>query len=955
MTMIIDQDDTPLAESTTSGPLDGKTVGSGYDYSSSSSSSLEGFLKKLKNTSNNTKKQEELLQKFIESDSLVRSYGQRSADCRELFEYLDETIEAVDELGSSSLSVNAGETNTCSLLACIEKVVISHRAELKALEKNQLALSNKTEIKTSIGKICAKFLDAKYLTFIKKCLQLKSTAKSKNVIGLQEMCVRILTLVVQESSDCAKKIALEFDYFNQHKNWLEKCLLMKQSNLREHCIYFLISFFKYVKSKSSQETKPEPVAMATAAKTFATGGDLEYLTLVKKIFLNSGPNSEANTAVAGGGEDGKVTKTPARDRLSQPASSSLVYCLFLHLHVDSWRVIEYLLQEVLFKLVRNDAFSKSEKVRFFNEKTLASLIKLFEWRDSLANKLERPASHSRYFDSPVSGDEEDKTLYVREMVAEFLKVLFSSTRHGISFYDRTLNLDQSGKNQNHLIFNALISLQRPITFTSEYADVTAEPQPAMNPKMAKLNEINTRTNKFIDELFLKTLRVCPDLTQRFLKVRCKQEANNNKDKNQDGWFIRFCVQLYESQLAVIRSMRKSPSGPASYLRCLARSDLNFFSASSSAAAARDEDDKDGLRWFVSELIVQTSMPICVSYPKLLTQPVDTLTGQMRYNDMLKLLTTSLKCLYEWKQVLNRITVDLRSSTSTHQSNYRADDDQNYLILENLRLLFTSSSPSKSPDEGINNFYVKLNLELLSKYLPRSELFYQKFTEISQKETKSPDSFKKLIGCFLDVFTLYLDFFTDKFEPTGSSGELNEKDFLNLEARSSFLNLMQIESFEETTNKFLTKVLEFKDESEKSNDDSFDLNLCLKYLEFINNFLQIKQSQDSDEGLLNLQLIGQDCDPVELNLRKAPDWQVDLTKHELIKNLVRIMFKFSGESSFKMLVRQYLKFIELHLNDELNLGNLQFKPRDLQDMMYLLLMKMRKKLSSSSPADSCGGL
>jgi hypothetical protein len=165
-------------------------------------------------------------------------------------------------------------------------------------------------------------------------------------------------------------------------------------------------------------------------------------------------------------------------------NSSLIKCLFSHINTDPFESVEFLLQEMLFKFVQNGSFNKSEKIRVFNERTLTQLIKLFEWKDHRNTKM-----------SDLDGAKRiDQTLVVRKMITEFLKVLFGSTKHGISFYDRSLNVDQSTKNLNHLIFNALIGIQRP-----SYVLAANE--------LKQMKDVNDKTNEMIDELFLKSLKV----------------------------------------------------------------------------------------------------------------------------------------------------------------------------------------------------------------------------------------------------------------------------------------------------------------------------------------------------------------------------------------------------------------------------------------------------------------
>jgi hypothetical protein len=221
------------------------------------------------------------------------------------------------------------------------------------------------------------------------------------------------------------------------------------------------------------------------------------------------------------------------------------------------------------------------------------------------------------------------------MIGEFLKILFSSTKYGISFYDRTLNVDLSPKNFNHLIFNSLINIQRPLASDKDTKSARA---------------ITAKTNELIDELVLKSLKVCPDLIQRFLKVKQKQEADPNQDR-----LIAFCASLFEQQLSVIKKMRKNLCGPTSFLRSLAIS-----------------SNLESLKTFLCDLIGHTSLPLCISFQKALTNIFNSKTTTEekinRYNELLKLLIASLKCVKEWQECLkffqaHRAHLEFSDSTS----------------------------------------------------------------------------------------------------------------------------------------------------------------------------------------------------------------------------------------------------------------------------------------------------
>jgi len=462
------------------------------------STPLDSLLK-LVNNSSSTKKQEQALEKLLSSEILFAKYMKHSPECDEIFAQLAETAEALDALKKSSATLNINETNVDFLLGVLEKSIKFHKKKTLDETSNKPDVnSDKNDAKTNLNKICSNLL-GKYINLITKCILMKSS--TKKTVELQETCVRLLTLCVNQSIVFAKQIALEYDHFNNFKNWLERFLLLKQTYLRELCVEFLVSFLKYAKVINAST----PIA-ANEETLGPSYEDRESLFFIKKIFLNTNnPDAESKSQSSSSKSGNNNNASKASSSSFSSTHSSLLYCLFSNVHTDSRESIELLLQELLFRFVQNDSFNKSEKLKLFNEKTLTYLIKLFEWTDTSVKTSEKSN------DTLEETSSESQTLLVRKMITEFLKILFCSTRYGINFYDRTLNIDQSTKNFNHLIFSVIINIQRPAF-------------QAINKKNAsnRLNDISMKTNEMIDELLLKTLKVCPDLIQRFLKVKHKK-------------------------------------------------------------------------------------------------------------------------------------------------------------------------------------------------------------------------------------------------------------------------------------------------------------------------------------------------------------------------------------------------------------------------------------------------
>jgi hypothetical protein len=591
---------------------------------------FDKFLKQLDACTASTKRQLKTLQILLDSDVLFEKYLKHSGNCRELFDLLDETVEEVNELTRSNQPLNLNETNADLIFSCLDKACVHYQNKLKKLtDSSSLLLTDKTELKAKFNSLCTILID-KYIKLITRCLKMRSG--TKKTIELQETCVRLLTVCLNQSIDFAKKIALEFDYFNDFKNWLERFLLLRQTNLREYCVQFLVSFLKYIQTSGSTEQSDDQLLISV---------DREYLVIIKKIFLNDNSAQQQQLLAKKSIQGKKKAKT---DSTAAVPTSSLITCLFSHVGTDSIETIEFLLQELLFKLVQNESFNKSERIKFFNEKNLLNLVKLYEWRDKLKN---------------TSNSNNDSQIAVHQMITEFLKVLFCSTRFGINFYDKTLNVDQSAKNFNHLIFSAMIAIQR---------------QP---------NE--SRTNEMIDDLFLRTLKVCPDLIQRFLKVKVKQESSSGEE-----WFIRFTTRLFEQQLASIRSMKKCQISNTSYLRSLAVG-------------------SDDPATFLCDLIINTSLPLCLHIQKNLSQIFVSKQASAEminsYNQSLALLISSLRCVKEWKECLRYFELN-----QTQFKTNSTDQTQNK-IYEALKKIIKNE-----------NFNSKLNLELLTKHLPKFDTF-----------------------------------------------------------------------------------------------------------------------------------------------------------------------------------------------------------------------------------------
>lgn len=255
-------------------------------------------------------------------------------------------------------------TNPEILFSTIENRITTLKSKLKSIDDSQkFELVDRNDLKTKLTEQFNSLLN-KNFSLLKNSLQTKPSPSNNNSVLIQETCVRLLTLCVQQSFEYAKQVAVEFNYFNEKKNWLEKFLLMKQTDLREMSIEFLLSYLKYTKTGSSLPGGEN-----------SSGGDVEdrgmkneYSALIKRILFK--------------------TETKTDTKSQQNSQLSVIYCLFLHIGTDSKQSIEFLMQELLFKFVQNDSFNKSERIRLFSEKTLANIAKLYEWKDQNDSETE---------------------------------------------------------------------------------------------------------------------------------------------------------------------------------------------------------------------------------------------------------------------------------------------------------------------------------------------------------------------------------------------------------------------------------------------------------------------------------------------------------------------------------------------------------------------------------------
>lgn len=142
------------------------------------------------------------------------------------------------------------QENPSEIFSNLENRITSLKSKIKSTkgDEEKFELIDRNDIKNKLRELFNSLL-GKHIALLKKCLHSKPSQITNGALT-QETCVRLLTLGVQQSYEYAKQIAVEFNYFSEKKNWLEKFLLMARSDLREMSIEFLISYLRYTHVKA---------------------------------------------------------------------------------------------------------------------------------------------------------------------------------------------------------------------------------------------------------------------------------------------------------------------------------------------------------------------------------------------------------------------------------------------------------------------------------------------------------------------------------------------------------------------------------------------------------------------------------------------------------------------------------------------------------------------------------
>jgi len=174
----------------------------------------------------------------------------------------------------------------------------------------------------------------------------------------------------------------------------------------------------------------------------------------------------------------------------------------------------------------------------------------------------------------------------------------------------------------------------------------------------------------------------------------------------------------------------------------------------------------------------------------------------------------------------------------------------------------------------------------------------------------------------EIFNLYFDIFMTR------SQQINESDDLI----GNCFNLLQIETLDQSLVKIIPALLSLSSDSlttQSSQMSSSHLAVCLKYLKFLIKYSSLKQT----ESYLGSSVLEDSADS-QLKIIPGKSYLINY-KNLNVLNLIKIMFKFRDQSSFKLLIGYYLKIIGVYLEESQEL----FESSSMNSVyLWLLLVK-----------------
>ena len=176
---------------------------------------INSLIKELRKAGNNTEEQENCLKYLLESEKYLEEYIHKtSGECKDLLDAFSQTVDSVfDSSATSNKQLDLNESNICLILECIVQTIELCQSKYGSLTLNDL---NK-QVSSSL---CATLMKKYFTNVFKKSLFLKLSTKP--TLDFQIQCVKYLGLCIKENKSHLKQIAIEFNYFQDKKTWLDK-------------------------------------------------------------------------------------------------------------------------------------------------------------------------------------------------------------------------------------------------------------------------------------------------------------------------------------------------------------------------------------------------------------------------------------------------------------------------------------------------------------------------------------------------------------------------------------------------------------------------------------------------------------------------------------------------------------------------------------------------------------
>ncbi|XP_053970281.1 nucleolar pre-ribosomal-associated protein 1 [Hylaeus volcanicus] len=351
-----------------------------------------------------------------------------------------------------------------------ESIEMENTKSLKNVEGN-----NKDEMTVQVKELDGKSLRASFnsasaLETLKKFVKICNNSNEKDLaaeyLDAGGNIIEVLKLL--DTSDNKKNIGAVTTVFSAIRILLIKILAQypqQQSSAEAACRHLINSHLSMVHSMLSVQSnaKQRKVVLQLLAVIVSLGGNLprELLThlsllpeIIKSLVRQTKPTDEHNIRncfihfILSFLIEGNVSTI--RTLLDK---HNLLSSIFHDMIYDSKDIIALIITTLKTYILQNSKISKSMKLHIFSTSVIQNFVRLYNWKGPNnwpKNKIQNFKANPQYL--------EEKEI-VTDTVHSFLIILFTSHRHGIVFYDRTLGTSHAKHNQ--LVSTILQSLDRP--------------------------------------------------------------------------------------------------------------------------------------------------------------------------------------------------------------------------------------------------------------------------------------------------------------------------------------------------------------------------------------------------------------------------------------------------------------------------------------------------------------